>query len=161
MEYRELFHLSFVSGDGHQVASAPDLLISEVKSRRYWDTAVIEPSQGNFRASTLSSTRATVLWSSASRDEASWDWFLVSGSTFGPSAVEINLGGQVLERWPDELFVSDALALRAIAHFLESGQQDPRQPWVRIDTFPRTTIWEGRQGRETWEKGHLPEPNIG
>ena len=97
MEYRELFHLSFVSGDGHQVASAPDLLISEVKSRRYWDTAVIEPSQGNFRASTLSSTRATVLWSSASRDEASWDWFLVSGSTFGPSAVEINLGGQALD----------------------------------------------------------------
>jgi hypothetical protein len=70
----------------------------------------------------------------------------------GSPTVEINLGGQALERWPPELFVSEQLAYQAVDHFLNSGKQDPALHWIRIDAFPRSTIWEGRAGREAWER---------
>lgn len=160
-KYRGPFHLSFVSGDGGHVASAPDLLISEVKSRRYRDTAVVEPPEAPFPRLHLEFHEGHGLVVQCFEDEASWGWFLVSSSNLGLPTVEINLGGQALERWPKELFVSDDLAVRAIKYFLESGEQDPRQQWVRIDAFPRTTIWEGRPRRDTWERDHPAEPNIG
>ena len=73
----------------------------------------------------------------------------------GPPMIEINLGGQTLERWPAELFVSEELAHRALECFLASGKQDPALHWIRIDAFPRETVWEGRKGREAWERAWL------
>lgn len=160
-KHREPFHLSFVSGHGDQPAPAPDLLISEVKTRRYWDTAVLEPPDGQFPRLHLEFHEGHGFVVQCFGDEASWGWFLVSGSNLGPPAVEINLGGQALERWPAELFVSDDLALRAVTYFLQSGGQARSQQWVRIDAFPRVTIWEGRQGREAWERATASENNTG
>ena len=78
--------------------------------------------------------------------------FLVTGPQCGLPAVEIELGGQALERWPPELFVPEEVAHRAVEYFVRSGKQDPALRWVRIDEFPRETIWEGREGREAWER---------
>jgi hypothetical protein len=66
----------------------------------------------------------------------------------------VELGGQALERWPRELFVSMALATQALDHFLNFGKQDLALEWVRIDAFPRETIWEDREGREAWERAN-------
>ncbi len=109
MKHRERFHLSFVSGDGDQVATDPDLIIGKVKARRYWDTAVLEPSEGQFPRLHLEFHGGYGFVVQCFEDEASWGWFL---------------------------------------------------QWVRIDGFPRATIWEGRQGRETWERDHPSAPKI-
>jgi hypothetical protein len=87
-------------------------------------------------------------------DERSLGYFLVRGAEMSPPAVEINLGRQALERWPSELFVPEPLAHHALERFLDSGRQDPAFHWVRTDGFPRETVWEGRAGREAWERAN-------
>ncbi len=44
---------------------------------------------------------------------------------FSTPPVEVELGGQTLERWRRELFVSADHAARALNHFLEHGKQEP------------------------------------
>jgi hypothetical protein len=73
---------------------------------------------------------------------------------FSSPSVEVELGGQALERWPRELFVSAERATQALNHFLEFGKQDPALEWVRIDGFPRETLWEGRAQRDAWERAN-------
>jgi hypothetical protein len=87
-------------------------------------------------------------------DEASWSDFLVTSRHFSSPSIEVELGGQALERWPRELFVPTELAAQALNHLFSVGKQDPAVDWVRIDAFPRETIWEGREGREAWERAH-------
>ena len=57
------------------------------------------------------------------------------------------------ERWPRQLFVDPSLGAEALDYFLETGKQKDALHWIRTDAFPRTTVWEGRAGREAWEKG--------
>ena len=47
-----------------------------------------------------------------------------------------------------------AQATQALNHFLESGKQDPALEWVRIDGFPRETLWEWRAQREASERAN-------
>ena len=79
---------------------------------------------------------------------------------FSPPSIEVELGGQALERWPRELFTSAERATQALNHFLESGKQDPTLAWIRIDRFPRETVWEGREGREAWERANRPKSDC-
>ncbi len=87
-------------------------------------------------------------------DEESWSDFLVSSRQFSTPSIEVELGGQALERWPRELFVSAELATRALNHFLHFGKQDPALEWNRIDGFPREILWEGRDQREAGERAN-------
>lgn len=114
-KHREPFPLSFVGAEGDQVAPAPEVLVREVRARPHWDTAVLEPLDGQFPRLHLECYEAHGFVVQCFEDEASWGWFLASGLSLGPPAVEINLGG----------------------------------------------IWEGRQGREVWERDHASEPKIG
>jgi hypothetical protein len=87
-------------------------------------------------------------------DEESWSDFLVTSRHFSLPLIEVELGGQTLERWPRELFVSAELATQALNQFLSVGKQDPALEWVRIDAFPRETVWEGREGGQAWERAN-------
>ena len=87
-------------------------------------------------------------------DERSLGQFLVNGRDFSLPSVEINLGGQALERWPCELFVSEALASEALEYFLDHAALNPLLSWTGTGDFPRETIWEGREEREAWERTH-------
>lgn len=48
----------------------------------------------------------------------------------------MDLGGLV-EAWPAELFVPEAVAVAVLEHFLAEGRRHPGYVWVRIDAFPR------------------------
>lgn len=85
-------------------------------------------------------------------DERSQSYFLVASPKLSAPSIDVELGGQALERWPPELFVSAERAGQALNYFLDSGKQDPSLEWVRIDAFPREVVWEGREGREAWER---------
>ena len=91
-------------------------------------------------------------------DEQSWGFFFAEAATLSPPEVEIVLGGQVQERWPRQLFVDPALGAEALDHFLKTGTQKKTRHWIRTDAFPRETVWEGRAGREAWERSREKGP---
>jgi hypothetical protein len=96
-------------------------------------------------------TRGTVLH--CFEDEMSWGFFLAEPGSLTSPEVDIVLGGQVQERWPRQLFVDPSLGAEALDYFLETGKQKETLHWIRTDAVPRETAWEGRAGREAWEKG--------
>lgn len=52
----------------------------------------------------------------------------MEGGKLSAPAVEIELGGQALERWPAEMFVSERTAEEALQFFLASGTEKPTPP---------------------------------
>lgn len=78
--------------------------------------------------------------------------FLAAIERLSAPRVEIELGGQALERWPPELFVSEQLVVEAVEWFLAHGMEKPSLHWFRIDGFPRESIWDDAESRNAWER---------
>lgn len=152
--HRHRFQASFLTSDvPTPIASAVGLL-DDVRSRPAWDGAVIEVQDTQF-------PRVTVDWHDGHgfvvhcwEDQASWGYFLVTRREFSTPSVEVELGGQALERWPSELFSPASHATQAVEYFLTHGAQDPGLEWVTTDGFPREVLWETRAQREAWERAH-------
>lgn len=154
VDLRGSFRLSFVAGGTDQLVPPVSAVLEQVQSGPSWDVATICPADAQF-------PRAHIEWHCGQgfvlhcfEDDRSRGYFLVSSVHLASPSVEINLGGQALERWPANLFVSEQLARQALDYFLSSGKQDPALDWIRIDGFPRETVWEGRGGREAWERAN-------
>ncbi len=151
---RPFFQLSFISSEaGIAVPSASEVL-ARVRSVAPWDEASICPARSEF-------PRVHISWHDSEgfnvhcfENEQSLGQFLVNGREFSPPGIEINLGGQVLERWPRELFVSEALAAEALEYFFDYAEPKPSLCWTGTGDFPRETIWEGREERQAWERTH-------
>lgn len=135
------------------ISSASELF-TEVQSRPVWDGASISPADAEYPRVHLDWHEGHGFVFQCYEDEESWSDFLVTSRHFSTPSVELELGGQALERWPPELFVSAERTTQALDHFLEFGKQDPALEWVRIDRFPRETLWEGRAQREAWERAN-------
>lgn len=136
------FRLWFVGDESTQPVPAGPVVLARLVSGPVWDSASIEPWDAQ-------SPRLHAEWHAGLgfviqcyESEESWSEFLVTTPAFGAPTVEIELGGQALERWPDELFVPESVASQALEYFLDSGKQDPALHWVRIDAFPREVVWE-------------------
>ena len=152
--HRPFFKLSFVSvsSDARIAPSSASEVLARVRSVSPWDEASICPAQGDF-------PRVHISWHDSEgfnihcfENEQSLGEFLANRPQFSPPSVEINLGGQALERWPRELFVSEELATEALEYFLEYAKPKPSLSWTGTGNFPRETIWEGRDEREAWER---------
>jgi len=150
------FRVSFVTSESELGIASASAILARVQSGPVWDVASIAPVDNRFPRLHIEWHRCNGFVIQCYEDELSWSDFLLAGPSCGPPGVEINLGGQALERWPHELFVPEKLAHRAVEYFLNSGKQDPALHWARIDAFPRETIWEGHRGREAWERTHGP-----
>ena len=129
-------------------------MLAHVQASPSWGGASIGPVEGQFPLCQIEWHPENGFVIQCYEDETAWSDFLLVSPQCGPPAIEIELGGQALERWPAELFVDEGLAHRALTHFIETGRQDPSLNWIRIDAFPRETIWQDREGRETWESEH-------
>ena len=129
-------------------------LLTQVQSRPVWDGASISPEGAQFPLVHVDWHEGHGFVLQCYEDEESWSDFLVTGQDFSAPSIEVELGGQALERWPRELFVSAERATQALSQFLEFGKQDRALEWVRIDAFPRKIVWEGREGREPWERAN-------
>lgn len=143
-----LFRLSYVTSDAPVPVSAVSEVLARLQSGAVWDVASIAPANKQFPLMHIEWHEDQGFVIQCYEDERAWSDFLLSGSPCGPPSVEINLGGQALERWPAELFVSEELAGQALDVFLKTGKQDPGLNWVRIDSFPRETIWEAGTAQE-------------
>lgn len=154
---RASFHLSFISCDARIPVPSASEVLARVRSAAPWDEASICPAEKDF-------PRVHITWHDSAgfivhcfENEQSLGQFLVNSRDFSFPTVEINIGGQALERWPRELFVPEALAAESLEYFLEYGELKPSLSWTQTEKFPRDTIWQGREERETWERMHRRE----
>lgn len=152
VDLKNAFRLSFVTGETEFPIPAASDILSRLRSGPVWDVASIAPADDQFPLLHVEWHEGHGFVIQCYGDEQAWSDFLLTGPRCGQPMIEINLGGQALERWPSELFVPEELARQALDRFLTTGKQDSALHWVRIDAFPRETIWEGREGREAWER---------
>ena len=157
-DLRNAFRVSFIMSDAPMPIASASQLLADVQSRPVWDGASISPAAAEYPRVHLDWHDGHGFVFQCYEHEESWSDFLVTARDFSLPSVEVELGGQALERWPRELFASSELAVQALNHFLEFGRQDPTLEWVRIDRFPRETLWEGRAQREAWERAN-PNPH--
>ena len=61
-------------------------------------------------------------------------------------SVYVCLGGQVIEKWPPELFLPREMAQTVIAHFLSAAAPEPSCAWIRLERFRRKTVHPGGKG---------------
>ena len=148
------FQLSFVSGEEETPVPEVSEVLGRVRSAAPWDEVSISPGEDDF-------PRVHISWHGSAgfsfhcfEDDRSLGRFLVNARDFSLPSVEINLGGQALELWPCELFVSGALASAALEYFLDHAGLNPSLSWTGTVDFPRQTIWEGHEEREAWERTH-------
>src|ERR1043166_8853088 len=72
---------------------------------------------------------------------------IIGTSTCNPE-IQIELGGQAIEKWPRELFVPRETAAAFFETFLKTGRQDSSFTWVANDVFAREIIWESSTSGE-------------
>jgi hypothetical protein len=149
-----MLRLSFVTGETTLPLPSVSAILERVQSGPAWDSASIAPADEPFPLLHVDWHAGKGFVVQCYENGQSWSDFLQVGPHCGPPAVEIDLGGQALERWPSELFVPEELARQAVHCFLKTGKQSLALHWVRIDAFPRETIWAGREGREAWERAN-------
>jgi hypothetical protein len=154
VDLKNAFRLSFVTGETELPIPPASEILARLRSGPVWDGASIAPADDQFPRLHIEWHEGHGFVMQCYEDEHAWSDLLVAGPRCGPPTIEINLGGQTLERWPSELFVPEELARQALVCFLATGDQDVALHWVRIDAFPRETIWEGREGREAWERAN-------
>jgi hypothetical protein len=135
------------------ITSVPELL-ADIQSRPAWDGASISPSDGDYPRVHLDWHEGRGFIFQCYEHEEFRSSFLVASREFSTPSVEIELGGQALELWPRELFVSDEHAAQAMNYFLDHGEHDPALEWIKLDGFPRETLWEGREQRLVWERAN-------
>ena len=140
------FRLSFVTSEVAVPVPTIAEVLALVRSRPVWDVATISPAGAQFPLIHVECRGGKGFVIQCFEDEESLSDFLVSSLCFSAPSIEVELGGQALERWPSELVVPASLAHQALGFFLQSGKQDPALHWVSIDAFPRETIWEGGEG---------------
>lgn len=86
-------------------------------------------------------------------DERSNGILAATRAELSEPSVYVCLGGQVIEKWPPELFLSRDMARTVIEHFLSAATPDPSCPWIRLERFPRKTVHSGGKGLiPMWDK---------
>lgn len=153
-DLRSRFRASFIMSDAPMPIASVAELFADVQSRPVWDGASISPADADYPRVHLDWHTGNGFVFLCYEDGESWSDFLATSRDFSTPSVEMELGGQALERWPRELFVPWELATQALNHFLEFGKQEPALEWIRLDGFPRETLWEGRAQRDTWQRAH-------
>lgn len=146
------FLYSTLSGPENVPAQDASDLLGIARGLPRWDALIIVAENANY-------PRLHVTWHEGHgfvvhcfEDGESVGFFLATTTSFSSPQIEIEMGGQALEKWPRQLFVDPSLGVDALDFLLETGKQNGTQHWIQTDAFPREIVWETRQGREAWEK---------
>ena len=120
-DVRNTFRVSFIMSDAPMPISSAAELLAVVQSRPVWDGASISPADADYPRAHFDWHEGHGFVFQCYEDGESWSDFLVTSRQFSALSVEVELGGQALERWPPELFVSGDHATQALNYFLERG----------------------------------------
>lgn len=117
-------------------------LLGMLRERPAWDELSLAPPQGEWPRMQLAYQAGVGFVVQCWADAASWSAFLATSGNFSEPRVPVDMPGGG-EAWPVELFVPEAIAEVAVAHFLAEGQPRPDLVWVGIGAFPRRAIPRG------------------
>lgn len=131
--------------------SAADLL-ARLATPGAWSEASVYPPEADFPRLGIEVHPGIGVSILCHEDERSIGFLAATQESLSPPRVLVNLGGQVIERWPVELFLSETDAHAVVEHFLESGRQAPEYAWIRLDRFPRDTVYEGSDLLSRWRE---------
>ena len=145
------FQLSCVSSSDALPVPRVAELLARLRSGPAWDEMSICRAHDQYPSLHLAWQADRGLVVHCFEDADSAGHFLVESATMTAPEVEIVLGGQALERWPRQLFVSNRLAHDAVEFFLCTGRRNTILDWVTTGGFLRETVWEGRDQRLAWE----------
>ena len=154
VEIRECGRVEAERFEERQASSADlDEILREIERGEAWELAVHPIDKfPQFPRMNIDWHRGFGFVVMAFEDEKSIGFYPILGTRCGKPEVPVELGGQALEKWPSELFVSRQMAAQALRTFLNSARQDPAFVWVANDAFDREVIWEDRAGRIAWER---------
>jgi len=130
-DLRNSFRVSFLTSEAPLPILSVSELLTEVQSRPVWDGASISLADAQFPLVHLDWHEGHGFVLQCYEDEESWSDFLVTSPSLSTPSIEVELGGQALERWPRELFVPAERAAQALNHFLEFGKQDQALEWIQ------------------------------
>ena len=146
VDLKHAFRLSFVTEEAVVPIPPVSEILARLRSGPVWDGASIAPAEDQF-------PRVQVGWHEdhgfviqCYEDAEAWSDFLLTAVRCGPPAIEINLGGQALERWPSELFVPEDLAHQALDCFLAGGSKIRR--CIGSESTPSRERLFGKVGKE-------------
>ncbi len=122
--------------------SATDLL-ARLATPGAWPEASMHPPEADFPRLGIEAHPGIGVSILCHEDERSIGFLAATQERLSEPRILVNLGGQVIERWPAELFLPETDALTVIERFLESGRQAPEYAWIRLERFPRDTVYEG------------------
>jgi hypothetical protein len=145
-----MFRYSTIGGNT-ALASNASTLIQLVSCLPAWDEMTIYAGE-QFPRANLSWHEGHGIVFQCFEHEDSAGFFLAQAAELSRPDVDIVLGGQAQERWPPQLFVSVALGVEAVDHFLKTGTQKKSLHWIGTNLLPREIVWEGRAGRDAWER---------
>lgn len=76
-----------------------------------------------------------------------------TSSKLSKPSVLVCLGGQVIEKWPLELFLSRQVTREVVAQFLSTQVAYEGVEWIPLAEFERETVHEGGEGLiSLWNK---------
>lgn len=136
------FQLFCVSSPDALPVPPVSALLTKLRAGPAWDEASISRAGEQYPCLHLAWQAEAGFIVHCFEDADSFGDFLVEGGELGVPEVQVVLGGQAVERWPRQLFVSELLARDAVEFFLHAGKRTPLHKWIGADGFPRKTIWE-------------------
>jgi hypothetical protein len=128
-----------------------EALLARVSDSDDWPEASVHPSDADFPRLGIEFHPRAGYSILCHEDERSLGFLAATQATTTAPTVPVNLGGQVIERWPSELFLSEAAATAILQHFFESGRQHPAFAWIRLDKLEREHLHEGPGLSEFWK----------
>ena len=140
------------------MTSASELL-ARVKARPAWDEVSIFRADTQYPCLHLAWQPDCGFIFHCFEDAGSSGYFAVESAVHTLPEVEIDLGGQALERWPRRLFVSDHVAREAVEYFLRTGKRrNAVYYWDSLDTLKQfsrhPTHLEAKRQNAKWYDGH-------
>jgi hypothetical protein len=136
------FQLSYVSSPNPLPVPPVSALLAKISAGPAWDEASICRAGEQYPCLHLAWLAEAGFIVHCFEDAESFGDFLVEGGELGAPEIQVVLGGQAVERWPRQLFVSELLARDAVEFFLQVGKRTPLHNWVGAAGFPRETVWE-------------------
>ena len=147
-------------GRRHVPAQDASELLGIARELPRWDALIIVAENDNYPSGCTSrGTTVTASSSTASRTGSPWGFFLATTTSFSSPEIEIEMGGQALEKWPRQLFVDPRL--RRSSRLLPEDRKTERNaalgPNRRFSSRNRVGNARGSRGVGTGGSNHEDE----
>lgn len=138
---------------------SPEALLTRLSDPDTWPEASVHPPVADFPRLGIERHPGMGYSILCHEDERSIGYLAARRAITTSPAIAVNLGGQVIERWPPELFLAEADAAEVLRRFWATGRQHPSFAWIRLDGFEREVLHEGGAGLyEFWKQLASEQP---